>query len=59
MYPPRSPDIIPLDFYQLVLGYVKENAPQNNPQNLVRLKRNITNFISGTTRGTCGQMHQW
>lgn len=39
-WPPRSPDLTPLDFF--LWGYLKENVYQSRPQNVNELKERIT-----------------
>ena len=42
-WPPRSPDLTPMDF---LWGYLKERVYNDNPQFLVALKENIRREIS-------------
>lgn len=44
-WPPRSPDLSPLDFY--LWGYLKGRVYNNNPKTLTELKSNIRQEISG------------
>ena len=48
LWPPRSPDLSPCDFY--LWGTIKEKVYENNPHNLDQLKENITNTIRRITR---------
>ena len=43
-WPPRSPDLTPMDFF--LWGYLKERVYINNPQTLVNLRENIRREIS-------------
>lgn len=42
-WPPRSPDLTPMDFF--LWGYLKERVYTNNPQNIADLKENIRREI--------------
>lgn len=44
LWPPRSPDLSPLDFF--LWGYIKDRAYVNQPATLDDLKTNITQIIS-------------
>ncbi|CAK1550166.1 unnamed protein product [Leptosia nina] len=43
-WPPRSPDLTPMDFF--LWGYLKERVYANNPRTVVDLKENIRREIS-------------
>jgi hypothetical protein len=47
-WPPRSPDITPLDFF--LWGYVKDRVYATKVQNLVELKHRITAAVATITR---------
>ena len=46
-WPPRSPDLTPLDFF--LWGHVKTIVYATNPRSLEDLKAKIANVISGIT----------
>lgn len=50
LWPPRSPDLSPADFY--LWGYLKERVYSNNPQTLEALQHNIENVINTITPAT-------
>lgn len=49
-WPPRSPDITPLDFY--FWGYVKDEVYKRRYANLIELKNNIRRIIRSIDRKT-------
>lgn len=49
-YPPRSPDLTPLDYF--LWGYLKSKAFRNNPNNIDQLKTNIRDLINEISRNT-------
>ena len=50
LFPPRSPDLTPLDFF--LWGFLKDCVYSNNPQTLDDLKNNITDEINHIS-------HEW
>lgn len=50
LWPPRSPDLSPPDFY--LWGFLKDNVYNNNPHTLDELRRNIEDCISNITTAT-------
>ena len=48
LWPPRSPDLTPLDFF--VFGYLKSKVYTNNPQTLNELKENIKQEVRNMPR---------
>lgn len=44
LWPPRSPDLTPADFF--LWGHLKEKVYKNNPHTLEELKRNITTEVN-------------
>lgn len=50
LWPPRSPDLTPPDFY--LWGYLKSVVYQNNPQNLNDLKQEIEAAVKSIQRNT-------
>lgn len=49
-WPPRSPDLTPLDFY--LWGYLKSKVYASRPRNIEELKLNIVSEISQISRNT-------
>ena len=50
-WPPRSPDLSPLDYF--AWGYLKSKVYQNNPTNLTQLKQNIRSEMAAISRAMC------
>lgn len=50
VWPPRSPDLSPLDFY--LWGSLKGKVYQNNPTTLSQLKANIEREMAAITKET-------
>lgn len=50
LFPPRSPDLTPVDFY--LWGYLKDNVYVNNPKTLDDLKSAITSCINSISKET-------
>lgn len=50
-WPPRSPDLSPLDYY--LWGYLKSVVYENKPTTLMALKQNITTEMAAISRATC------
>ena len=50
LWPPRSPDLSPPDFY--LWGYLKGVVYSKNPHTLDELKRNITIAVANIPAGT-------
>ncbi|CAK9806600.1 hypothetical protein ANTPLA_LOCUS4952 [Anthophora plagiata] len=53
-WPPRSCDLMPLDFF--LWGYVKSRVYANKPQTIDALKINITNAINDIDPDLCGRI---
>lgn len=47
-FPPRSPDLTPLDFY--LWGFIKSNVYRTPPANIQELRRRITHEVQQLTR---------
>ncbi|GBP20082.1 hypothetical protein EVAR_13854_1 [Eumeta japonica] len=50
-WPPRSPDLTPIDFF--LWGYVKSKVYTNKPTSLEQLKGNIHHEMAAITENTC------
>lgn len=50
-WPPRSPDLSPLDFF--LWGYLKSKVFNSNPVSLEELKENIREEMQNISRNTC------
>lgn len=50
-WPPRSPDLTPMDFF--LWGYVKSKVYVNKPTSLAQLKENIRHEMAAITENTC------
>lgn len=50
-WPPRSPDLSPLDYF--AWGYLKNKVYQNKPTNLIQLKENIRSEMAAISRAMC------
>lgn len=50
-WPPRSPDLSPLDYF--AWGYIKSKVYENNPTNLTQLKQNIRSEMAAISRAMC------
>ncbi|GBP39444.1 hypothetical protein EVAR_23795_1 [Eumeta japonica] len=50
-WPPRSPDLNPLDYF--AWGYLKSKVYQNNPTNLTQLKQNIRSEMAAISTAMC------
>lgn len=50
-WPPRSPDLTPMDFF--LWGYVKSKVYANKPTSLAQLKENIRHEMAAITETTC------
>lgn len=50
-WPPRSPDLSPMDFF--LWGYLKSMVFNNNPQSIEELKENIREEIQNISPNTC------
>ncbi|XP_050342348.1 uncharacterized protein LOC126768367 [Nymphalis io] len=50
-WPPRSPDLSPMDFF--LWGYLKSKVFNNNPQSIEELKENIREEIQNISPNTC------
>ena len=57
LYPPRSPDLTPLDYF--LWGHVyKELVYKENPQTIIELKTLITNAIKNIPQETLSRVFQ-
>ena len=54
-WPPRSPDLTPLDYF---LGYLKDKVYQTKPANLAELQQRIRNEITAIDANTIRQVVQ-
>lgn len=52
-WPPRSPDLTPMDFF--LWGYIKDKVYKTVPQNIAQLQQRITNCIVGLRRTRMGR----
>lgn len=50
-WPPRNPDLSPLDYF--AWGYLKSKVYQNNPTNLTQLKQNIRSEMAAISIAMC------
>lgn len=50
-WPPRSPDLTPMDFF--LWGYVKSKVYENSPRTLHQLKENIRATIGAIPQAMC------
>ncbi|KAL0879455.1 hypothetical protein ABMA27_003206 [Loxostege sticticalis] len=50
-WPPRSPDLSPLDYF--LWGYLKSKVYEDNPRNLTQLKQNISSEMAAISRALC------
>ncbi|KPJ21635.1 Transposable element Tc3 transposase [Papilio machaon] len=50
-WPPRSPDLTPLDFF--LWGYMKSRVYSNNPTSIAQLKANIHGEMAAIPRAMC------
>jgi hypothetical protein len=54
VWPPRSPDLIPIDFFVLV--FLKERVYSNNSRSLGELKHNVEQSVANTDPETLGNV---
>lgn len=50
-WPPRSPDLTPLDYF--LWGHIKQKAYVNKPRTLLQLKHNIRTEMAAVPRELC------
>lgn len=50
-WPPRSPDLTPMDFF--LWGYLKSKVYVNKPTSLAQLRENIRHEMAAITESTC------